>query len=114
MKFCILYIYISLAHSFLVIFVSGKVFHLSETQFGLLELLYNFHWFLNVDSELFFEIIQSDLFIVLVSRIFSCRYFSHGFFIDTIGSSDTIENGNTFFFSDTDFFFFQLLFHRYG
>ena len=53
------YIYISLAHSFLVILVSGKVFHISMTRFGISNLLcalwhsyvlwfLNFPWMKNV------------------------------------------------------------------
>ena len=65
-------------------------------------------------NELLFGIIQSNLIIVFVSRIFDCRYFSHGLFTNTWGNYVAIENDSTFFLSDTDFFSFQLLFQHYG
>ena len=47
--------------------------------------------------ELFFEIIQSNLFIVFVSRIFNCRYFSQGLFIDTWGNCFPLRYWVSFF-----------------
>ena len=59
------------------------------------------------NNELFLEIIQGDLLIVFDSRIFNCRYFSHGLLTSTRGNCATIENGSTFFSSDTDLFPFN-------
>ena len=77
-------------------FVSGKLFHLSMTRFGLFKLvlysltvIFTGFWAFRgwkilfyFNNELSFEIIQSD-FIVFLSRMFSSWYFSHGLFNDT-------------------------------
>ena len=125
-----LYIYFWSRHSFLVILVSGKVFYLlfinSIWSFKLVLYSLKQLFLLVFESYLderccfisimsyFSETIQSDLFIVFVSRIFNCRYFIHVLFTITRGNCVTIENGSTFLLFDTDLFFFQLLFQHYG
>ena len=106
----------------LVILVSGKIFHLSVAWFGFLsksvlanQIIFTGFWTSHEwkNNELF-EIIQSDFLIVLVSRIFNCRYFSDGLFTNTRGNCLTIENESTFLLSDTDFSPFNCLYSIMG
>ena len=115
---CKLYLYDILVQFIYIYSLFIQVFHLPVTQFGLLNLLHTsyhiyFQWFLNFLWMKDVALIQK-LLIAFVSRIFHSRHFSHSFFSYNRGNCVTIENASIVFFSNNDYFPFQLLFQRYG